>query len=88
MNLITDTLLMYWKAGRRTKQTLSGWLTGNSPCCQDTRQRGGFIINDGDAVTFHCFNCSFKASWQPGLKNESSPRLICQEHTGSMRGIT
>jgi hypothetical protein len=66
MNLITDTLLMYWKAGRRTKQTLSGWLTGNSPCCQDTRQRGGFIINDGDAVTFHCFNCSFKASWQPG----------------------
>lgn len=66
MNLITDTLRMYWTTGRRTKTTPSGWITGNAPCCQDTRQRGGFIINDGDAVTFHCFNCSFKASWQPG----------------------
>lgn len=66
MNLITDTLLMYWQSGRRTKKTPSGWITGNAPCCQDTRYRGGFIVNDGDAVTFHCFNCSFKASWQPG----------------------
>jgi hypothetical protein len=66
MNLITDTLLMYWQTGRRTKKTPSGWITGNAPCCQDTRYRGGFIVNAGDAVTFHCFNCSFKASWQPG----------------------
>ena len=66
MNLITDTLLMYWKSGRRTKPTPSGWITGNAPCCQDSRQRGGFIINNGNAVTFHCFNCNFKASWQPG----------------------
>ena len=66
MNIITDTLLMYWQTGRRTKKTPSGWITGNAPCCQDTRYRGGFIVNAGDAVTFHCFNCSFKASWQPG----------------------
>lgn len=66
MNIITDTLLMYWQTGRRTKKTPSGWITGNAPCCQDTRYRGGFIVNSGDAVTFHCFNCSFKASWQPG----------------------
>jgi hypothetical protein len=28
--------------------------------------RGGFIVNAGDAVSYHCFNCGFKASWQPG----------------------
>jgi hypothetical protein len=66
MNLITDTLLMYWQSGRRTKKTPSGWITGNAPCCQDTRYRGGFIINADDAVSYHCFNCGFKASWQPG----------------------
>ena len=65
MNLIADTLLMYWTTGRKTKKTLSGWITGNAPCCQDTRQRGGLIISD-DIITFHCFNCQFKASWQPG----------------------
>jgi len=28
--------------------------------------RGGLIFNAGDAVSYHCFNCGFKASWQPG----------------------
>jgi hypothetical protein len=28
--------------------------------------RGGFIVNGGDAVSYHCFNCGFKSSWQPG----------------------
>lgn len=66
MNIITDTVLLYWQTGRRTKRTPSGWVTGNAPCCQDTRARGGLIISAGDLLTFHCFNCNFKASWQPG----------------------
>lgn len=64
MGLISDTLLQYLPGKR--KQTPSGWISFNAPCCDDKRQRGGFIINGGDAVSYHCFNCQFKASWQPG----------------------
>jgi hypothetical protein len=64
MSLIADTLLAHLPSKR--KQTPSGWISFNAPCCDDKRQRGGFIINGGDAVSFHCFNCGFKASWQPG----------------------
>lgn len=64
MGLITDTLRTYLPAKR--KQTPSGWISFNAPCCDDKRQRGGLIFNAGDAVSYHCFNCQFKASWQPG----------------------
>jgi hypothetical protein len=64
MSLITDTLLSYLPSKR--KQTPSGWISFNAPCCDDKRGRGGFIINGGDAVSYHCFNCGFKCSWQPG----------------------
>jgi Toprim-like len=64
MSLITDTLLSYLPSKR--KQTPSGWISFNAPCCDDKRNRGGFIINSGDAVSYHCFNCGFKCSWQPG----------------------
>jgi hypothetical protein len=64
MSLIADTLLQYLPSKR--KHTPSGWISFNAPCCDDKRQRGGFIINGGDAVSYHCFNCGFKASWQPG----------------------
>lgn len=64
MNLIADTVSSYLPAKR--KKTPSGWISFNAPCCDDKRQRGGFIVNDGGAVSYHCFNCQFKASWQPG----------------------
>jgi len=64
MSLITDTLRAYLPA--KKKQTPSGWISFNAPCCQDQRQRGGLIFNAGDAVSFHCFNCGFKTSWHPG----------------------
>jgi hypothetical protein len=64
MSLIADTILQHLPGKR--KQTPSGWISFNAPCCDDKRQRGGFIINGGDAVSYHCFNCQFKASWQPG----------------------
>lgn len=64
MSLITDTLQTYLPAKR--KVTPSGWISFNAVCCQDKRQRGGFIINAGEAVSYHCFNCGFKCSWQPG----------------------
>ena len=64
MSLIADTLLNYLPGKR--KHTPSGWIGFNAVCCDDKRQRGGFIINGGDAVSYHCFNCGFKCSWQPG----------------------
>jgi len=64
MGLIADTLLSFLPSKR--KHTPSGWIGFNAVCCDDKRQRGGFIVNGGDAVSYHCFNCGFKCSWQPG----------------------
>ena len=58
-------------SGRKTKKTPSGWTSFNAPCChrrghkQDERMRGGLMIAEG-GVSYHCFNCGFKTSWQPG----------------------
>ena len=64
MSLISETLLAHLPGKR--KQTPSGWISFNAVCCDDKRQRGGFIVNAGNAVSYHCFNCGFKCSWQPG----------------------
>jgi hypothetical protein len=64
MSLIADTLQQHLPGKR--KHTPSGWISFNAVCCDDKRQRGGFIVNAGDAVSYHCFNCGFKCSWQPG----------------------
>lgn len=69
MSIVKDTILAYLPSKR--KQTPSGWISFNAQCCtyngesQDTKQRGGLIEN-GEGVSYHCFNCGFKASWQPG----------------------
>jgi hypothetical protein len=76
MSLITDTIQTYLPGKR--KHTPSGWIGFNAPCCGDKRQRGGLIFNAGDAVSYHCFNCQFKASWQPG-------RAISQKMSKFMR---
>jgi hypothetical protein len=78
MSLIANTLLQYLPGKR--KQTPSGWISFNAPCCDDKRQRGGFIVNSGDAISYHCFNCGFKCSWQPG-------RHISQKMNKFMRDL-
>jgi len=66
---IVDTIYSYLPAKR--KNTPSGWTKFNAVCCShngntnDNRQRGG-IIKNGDGVSYHCFNCGFKASYQSG----------------------
>jgi hypothetical protein len=69
MSIVSDTITAHLPAKRKT--TPSGWTSFNAPCCHhngnaaDKRGRGG-LISEGDTVSFHCFNCGFKASWQPG----------------------
>jgi hypothetical protein len=69
MNLIQTTLQASLPPKR--KQTPSGWISFNAPCCHhrgeksDTRKRGGILMSP-DGFQYHCFNCGFKAGWQPG----------------------
>ena len=46
----------------KRKQTLSGWISFNAPCCADKRQRGGLKVSDR-GWSYHCFNCQFTASF-------------------------
>lgn len=73
MNAIIDTVFNYLPYKRR--QTPSGWVSFNAVCCLDKRYRGGVIV-DGDAVSYHCFNCGFKASWQPGRTISAKMRKL------------
>ena len=55
----------------KRKQTGSGWISFNAPCCvyngesADRRQRGGIKVND-QGWSYHCFNCGFTASFVMG----------------------
>tara|TARA_B100000214_G_scaffold368289_1_gene339629 strand:- start:708 stop:1688 length:981 start_codon:yes stop_codon:yes gene_type:complete len=81
MSVVNDTVLTYLPPKR--KQTPSGWTAFNAPCCQhngttaDTRQRGGLISN-ADGVSYHCFNCGYKASWQQGRNLSVKMRKLLQ----------
>lgn len=69
MSIVFDTLIAYLPGNR--KVTPSGWTSFNAICCihngesVDTKKRGGVIEVD-DTVSYHCFNCGFKASWSAG----------------------
>ena len=53
------------------KQTPSGWLTLNCPCCihfgqarPDRRHRGGVMFTPDQGIVYHCFNCNYKTGWK------------------------
>jgi hypothetical protein len=70
LNIISDFIKSILPAKKKT--TPSGWTSFNAPCCHhngetaDTRGRGGLTANPDGSVSYHCFNCNFKASYQPG----------------------
>ena len=72
MNLIQNTILTSLPAGR--KKTPSGWISFNAPCCvhngetADKKKRGGLMTSADGTVSYHCFNCGFKASYVIGRK--------------------
>ena len=69
MSIVSETLIDNLPNNR--KMTPSGWISFNAVCCHhtgeshDTRNRGGVLERD-DVISYHCFNCGFKTSWQPG----------------------
>jgi len=56
----------------KRKQTSSGWISFNAPCCvhrgdsQDKRQRGGLKPGTDGSWSYHCFNCGYTASFVLG----------------------
>ncbi len=80
MSIVADTLLSYLPPKRKT--TPSGWTSFNAPCCHnnghsvDNRQRGGLINNGDGGISYHCVNCGFKASWQPGRNVSKGMRKL------------
>ena len=52
----------------KRKQSSSGWLSFNAPCCvhngnsADRRGRGGIKVSD-QGWSYHCFNCGYTASF-------------------------
>lgn len=49
----------------KRKQTPSGWISFNAPCCGDKRSRGGLKLNE-QGWSYHCFNCNRTASFVLG----------------------
>lgn len=82
MSIVADTVNAYLPAKR--KHTQNGWSSFNAPCCihnghsADTRGRGGLIANPDGGVSYHCFNCGFKTSWQPGRNLSYKMRRLLQ----------
>ena len=81
MSVVIETVLTYLPAKRKT--TPSGWTSFNAPCCihngetRDAKQRGG-VIQEGGGISYHCFNCCFKSSWQPGRPFSHKLRKLLQ----------
>lgn len=71
LTTIQDAVKLLLPPKRKTNAT-SGWISFNAPCCHhngessDTRGRGGLVCNADGGVSYHCFNCNFKASYIPG----------------------
>lgn len=80
MSIVAETTLAYLPAKQKTSP--KGWRSFDAPCCHhngerpDTKQRGGFIANSDGGASFHCFNCGFKTSWQPGRQLSHKYRTL------------
>jgi len=74
-------ILQYLPAKR--KQTSSGWISFNAPCCThngesaDKRQRGGIKVHE-DSWSYHCFNCNYTASFLMGRTLSFKARRLLQ----------
>ena len=80
MNLIQNTILTSLPVGR--KKTPSGWISFNAPCCvhngetQDKKKRGGIMTSADGTLSYHCFNCGYKASYILGRRLTQKMRTL------------
>ena len=80
MNLIQNTILTSLPMGR--KKTPSGWISFNAPCCvhngetADKKKRGGVMTSADGTVSYHCFNCGYKASYILGRRLTQKMRTL------------
>jgi hypothetical protein len=64
------------------KTSPSGWISFNAPCCHhrghkaDDRKRGGVMFSD--SFVFNCFNCKYKAFWEPGRPISEKLKTLCK----------
>ena len=85
MNLIQSTILTSLPTGQ--KKTPSGWISFNAPCCvhngetADKKKRGGIMNSADGGISYHCFNCGFKASYVVGRKLTYKMRM-CMTYLG------
>lgn len=56
--------ILNYLPGKR-KQTPSGWISFNAPCCGDKRGRGGLKVTE-QGWSYHCFNCNKTAGFVLG----------------------
>jgi hypothetical protein len=68
----------------RKKNTSSGWISFNAPCCVhngeniDKRQRGGIKTTPDGSWSYHCFNCGYTASFVLGRNLTFKARKFLQ----------
>ena len=80
MNLIQNTILTSIPGGK--KKTPSGWLSFNAPCCihngetADKKKRGGIMTSADGTISYHCFNCGYKANYVIGRKLNQKMRTF------------
>ena len=67
----------------KRKQTSSGWISFNAPCCEhngesrDRRQRGGMKATE-QGWSYNCFNCGYTASFVLGRNLTFKARKLLQ----------
>ena len=68
----------------KRKQTSSGWISFNAPCCphqgenSDRRQRGGIKPAPDGSWSYHCFNCGYTCSFVLGRNLTFKARKLLQ----------
>ena len=74
--------ILSYLPGKR-KQSASGWISFNAPCCvhngenADRRSRGGIKVNE-QGWSYHCFNCNYTASFILGRHLSLKARKLLQ----------
>lgn len=74
--------ILAYLPGKR-KQSSSGWISFNAPCCvhngenPDRRSRGGLKVTD-QGWSYHCFNCNYTASFTLGRNLSLKARRLLQ----------